>query len=80
MPINNKQQLPTIRMTYRQLRAIDDNIFAIIVKFKQARKQQAESAATDSIHAHNIETAVFDEIPQRSLQERINNFLSKGEV
>ena len=38
MPINNKQQLSTIRMTYGQLSALDDNIFAITVKLKQARK------------------------------------------
>lgn len=80
MPINNKQQLSTIRMTYGQLSALDDNIFAITVKLKQARKQQAESAASDSIHAHTLETAVFDEIPQGTLQERINSFLSEGEV
>ena len=63
-------------MTSRQLSALDSHVFPIIAKLKQ----QWKHADIDSIHAHIIKTAQFEDITKGNLQERINSLIFDDKV
>ena len=75
-PRNNRQQVSLVAMTSGQLSALDSHIFVIITKLKQ----QSKRADIDSIHAHIIKTADFENIIKGDLQKRMNSLISDGKV
>ena len=63
-------------MTSGQLSAVDSHIFDIIAKLKQ----QSKCAGIDSIQAHIIKTADFEDVTKGNFQERMNSLVSDGKV